>query len=185
MKKLSCLVVLTCFVLIWTAAWGSVQSHLKPGDLLPEFVFQAPYTEEEREYLGLVEKDFFTLKELEAEFFLIEVVGTYCPICHIQSDVINALFNKISDDELLKDKMLMFSVSSGSTEMEVNYLKNTWQAPYPMVSDLEYDFFNLIQAPGVPFTLMVSRDGLVLYSNQGRMPELSSFMAMIKDIVIR
>lgn len=177
--------IIFCLFLMFlsSAAAAPVHEPVKAGDILPAFIFQAPYTAEEKEYLGLNDKDRFSLEELDAKFFLIEVVGVYCPICHIQSEQINRLFNKIINDEHLNNNLMMFSVSSGSTEMEVGYLRNTWQAPYPMAADPDYDFFNLIRAPGVPFSLIVSRDGSVHYSNQGRMPELEEFMELIKDIV--
>gem|GEM_PF-3715689 len=38
-----------------------------------------------------------------------------------------------------------------------------------MSADPDYDFFNLIRASGVPFSLIVARDGGGYYSNRGRL----------------
>ncbi len=174
--------ILCVFLVISSQAYSSDRMP-KAGDTLPDYIFKPPLTDEEKKYLAVEGKNSFSLKELEADFFLIEITGVYCPICHMQSEQINQLFNMISRDKELSEKMLMFSVVSGATDGEIEYLRETWQAPYPMLPDYEYDFFNAVGSPGVPFTLIVSRDSAIHYSNQGRMPELSSFSSQIRAII--
>ena len=161
----------------------SGSQHAKTGDVIPQIEFLTPKLDDEKQYLGLDESEYFTLDELNADFFLIEVVGAYCPICHAQSSEINRLFNTINRDQKLNTRMLMLSVASGATEMEIEYLKNSWNAPYPIVGDYEYHFLSAIGNPDVPFTLILSRNGTVKYSHKGRMPELSEFMETIREIV--
>lgn len=155
---------------------------IKTGEILEEFVFQAPSIQKEKDYLGLGEENSFLLKDLTAEFFLIEVVGAYCPVCHAQSADVNHLFNRITRDEVLKERIIMFSIVPGSTVMEIEYLKSSWKAPYPILGDYEYDFHGLIGKPDTPYTMIVSRDGQVLYTHLGRLPELNEFMEKISNI---
>lgn len=183
MTKLFFSALILSFFLSFPTAAVSMDNPPEAGDCLPVFAFQAPYTITEKKYLGIGDVDDFTLEELEAEFFLIEVVGTYCPICHIQSDDVNRLFNRIVMDEELSARMLMFAVSSGSTDTEIEYLRETWQAPYPILPDFDYEFFNFIGSPGVPFTLIVSCDGRIHYTNTGRMQEISAYLEKIREIV--
>lgn len=155
---------------------------IKTGEMLGEFVFHAPGIQKDKEYLGLVEEDSFLLKDLNAQFFLIEVVGAYCPVCHAQSADVNHLFNRITRDEVLKERMIMFSVAPGATTMEIEYLKTSWNAPYPILGDYEYDFHGHIGEPDTPYTIIVSRDGRVLYAHLGRIPELNEFMENISKM---
>lgn len=159
------------------------KNPVKVGQNLSELTFNAPYTLEEQTYLGITDQQNFTLNDLDADFFLIEVVGAYCPVCHAQSTEINHLFNRIIRDEKLGQRMLMFSVSPGSTKMEIEYLKSTWNAPYPILEDYDYVFHKALGNPDTPFTLIVSQDGMVHYAHLGRIPELSVFLEKIRMIV--
>lgn len=183
MKKYLSVTIFFLIFITLPALVFSAENPPEPGDILPDFTFEAPLNEEEQRYLGIEDKDSFRLEELEADFFLIEVVGMYCPICHLQSEEVNRLFEKITADEHLAKKMLMFSIASGSPDREIDYLKNTWQAPYPILPDYDFDFFNTIGNPGVPFTLIVSRDREIHYTNTGRMPDLSEYIERIREIV--
>ncbi|WP_028573604.1 peroxiredoxin family protein [Desulfonatronovibrio hydrogenovorans] len=166
-----------------SAAHVSAKNIISVDEYLPEFVFQAPYGQEEKKYLGLDEKEDFMLSELGPSYFLIEVVGAYCPVCHTQSAEVNQLFNRIKRDEMLREKILMFSIAPGATAMEIEYLKGTWNAPYPILGDYEYDFHKTIGSPDTPFTLIVSRDGKVLYAHLGRIPEPAVLMEKIRGII--
>ncbi|MFN2266664.1 MAG: peroxiredoxin family protein [Desulfonatronovibrio sp.] len=156
---------------------------VETGEILEEFVFQAPDIQKDKDYLGLAEEDSFLLKDLDADFFLIEVVGAYCPVCHAQSAEVNHLFNRISKDEVLKERMIMFSIVPGSTTMEIEHLRNSWKAPYPMLEDYKYDFHGHIGNPDTPYTIIVSKDGRVLYAHLGRILELNEFMEKINKII--
>ncbi len=171
------------FGLIFWSQSVLASGHIESGEVLADVVLLAPENQQEKDYLGIEEKKEFRLKDLDAEYFLIEVVGAYCPICHAQSTEINQLFNRISGNEQLGSRLLMFSVVPGATDMEIEYLKSTWNAPYPMLPDYEYDFLQAIGNPDVPFTLIVSRDGEVHYAHLGKVPELSEFMEILREIV--
>ncbi|MFP4455499.1 MAG: peroxiredoxin family protein [Desulfonatronovibrio sp.] len=183
MKKCMSIFIVLCFSLIFLPQPSSASGHIQAGEVLADTALQAPKIQEEKEYLGIGEEEEFRLKELDAEYFIIEVVGAYCPVCHAQSSEINQLFNRIHKDKQLSSRLLMFSVVSGATDMEIEHLKSTWNAPYPMLADYEYDFLKAIGNPDVPFTLIVSRDGKVHYSHLGKVPELSEFMEIIRGVV--
>lgn len=171
------------FSLIFLPSFVSASGYIQAGEVLEDAVLRAPEMQEEKDYLGTEEKEDFRLKDLDAQYFLIEVVGAYCPVCHGQSSEINQLFNRIIRDDHLSSELLMFSVASGATEMEIEYLKSTWNAPYPILADYEYDFLKAIGNPDVPFTLIVSRDGEVHYAHLGKVPELPDFMEIIRGVV--
>lgn len=183
MKRSFFCIIIFLLVFILSMPAQADKNPVKEGQVIADLQFKAPYTEKERQYMGLMEEEMFTLEELDVDFFLIEVVGAYCPVCHAQSSEINHLFNRINRDEVLSEAMLMFSVSPGSTSMEIEYLRDTWKAPYPILEDYEYDFHAAIGSPDTPFTLIIRSDGLVLYAHLGRIPELSTFMEKIRNIV--
>ncbi|RQD59732.1 MAG: hypothetical protein D5R98_07325 [Desulfonatronovibrio sp. MSAO_Bac4] len=171
-----------CFFMSIPVLSFSSGNPIKTGEILEEFFFQAPDIQKDKDYLGLGQEDSFLLKDLDADFFLIEVVGAYCPVCHAQSAEINHLFNRITRDEVLKERVIMFSIAPGSTAMEIEHLRSSWNAPYPILKDYEYDFHGHMGNPDTPYTIIVSRDGQVMYAHLGRIPELNEFMEKISRI---
>ncbi|TVQ97474.1 MAG: TlpA family protein disulfide reductase [Desulfovibrionales bacterium] len=169
--------VITSLVICWLALIllaVSTSADTPPivGERQPEilaFVFPAPTITEHRTYLGLEEnQERIALHELEKDYYVLEIVGVYCPVCHNQAPDMLRLFQRIRRDAVLSDKIGMFAVAAGATLMEVEHLHRTWRFPFPILQDADYELHKVIGEPDTPFTMVVSRDGSILYAHLGR-----------------
>ena len=142
------------------------------GDRHPEiltFGFPAPVIPEHQSYLGIDgTRNEVALHELEKAYYLIEIVGVYCPVCHNQAPDMLRLYQRIRRDAALSDKIGMFAVASGATSMEVEHLHRTWRFPFPILKDGDYNLHKMIGEPDTPFTVIVDREGTILYAHLGR-----------------
>lgn len=171
------LLILVSFVLafpgiILIVAQSSMASPIAVGDSDPgilNFSFPAPSVLDHRVYLDLDEnQDVVLLQESKKDYSLIEIVGVYCPVCHNQAPDMLRLYQRIRRDAQLSDRVGMFSVAAGATPMEVEHLHRAWRFPFPILQDPEYALHKLIGEPDTPFTLILARDGTVLYAHLGR-----------------
>lgn len=166
-----------CSILLWlsvTLLAGQVfaDGPLEVGDRYPgilTFAFPVPEVADHRVYLELGEDQAnVALMDMEKDFFLIEIVGVYCPVCHTQAPDILRLYQRIQRDAKLSAKLGMVAVAAGATPMEIEHLHRTWRFPFPILQDGDYALHKLIGEPDTPYTLLLDREGTILYSHLGR-----------------
>ncbi|MFO7727580.1 MAG: TlpA family protein disulfide reductase, partial [Desulfonatronovibrio sp.] len=57
------------------------------GDMFPSNDLETPEEKDYQNYLGLdSSKDTFKLKDIEAEFVLVQILSMYCPICQREAE---------------------------------------------------------------------------------------------------
>ncbi len=155
------------------------------GERHPEilaFTFPAPEVPDHRTYLNLEEdQGSLALADMERDFFLIEIVGVYCPICHTQAPDMVRLYQRIRREPGLADKVAMVAVAAGATPMEVEHLHRTWRFPFPILQDGDYALHKLIGEPDTPYTFILDRDGSVLYTHLGR-TDIDSLFNQLKQL---
>lgn len=152
---------------------------LEVGEQHPEiltFAFPVPDVPDHRAYLEPGEDQAtVTLADIKKDFFLIEIVGVYCPVCHNQAPDTLRLYQRIQRDTTLAGKLAMVSVAAGATSMEIEHLHRTWRFPFPIFQDEDYTLHKLIGEPDTPYTLILNRDGTILYAHLGRTDTNSLF----------
>ncbi|PTN37016.1 TlpA disulfide reductase family protein [Desulfonatronum sp. SC1] len=177
-------------VLVWLslallAGQVSAAGPLGVGERHPEilaFVFPAPEVPDHRVYLELGEDQAsVALADMEKDFFLIEIVGVYCPVCHNQAPDILRLYQRIQRDAELAGKLAMVAVAAGATPMEIEHLHRTWRFPFPIFQDGDYILHKLIGEPDTPYTLLLDREGSILYTHLGR-SDTSSLYNTLKQL---
>lgn len=148
---------------------------------LPTFNLPAPSLEDDQNYLG-VKGPTFQLKEVACEVLLVEILGVYCPLCYQQAPLFNKLFGRINKRNL-GDKVKMLGVAIGATTMELDYLRKKGSYDYPVVQDESSAVHKLLGEPRTPFTMLVGRDGKVLYTHLGVIEDVDAFFQQIQDFV--
>lgn len=165
-------VVLVWLSLALLAGQVFAAGPLVVGERHPEilaFSFLAPQVSDHRNYLGLGEDQAsVALVDMDKDYFLIEIVGVYCPVCHNQAPETLRLYQRVQRDAGLAAKVGMIAVAAGATPMEVEHLYRTWRFPFPILQDADYALHKLIGEPDTPYTLILDRDGSVLYAHLGR-----------------
>jgi len=153
----------------------------KPGDILPAFTMNALAMDKDATTLGLESNVPFTLQDIDAEYILIEVIGIYCPICHEQAPALTKLYKQLKRARL-DSKIKMLGIAAGGTPMEVEYIRGT-DCVYPVAHDTNYEIYNAFSEPMTPFTMIVDKQGKVLYAHLGIIPDINAFFKEIKALV--
>ncbi|MDD4391816.1 MAG: hypothetical protein PHQ97_03590 [Desulfobacterales bacterium] len=153
------------------------------GYVFPNLTLTSPASEQERTYLGIGNADTFTIDQVKSSIMLIEVVGVYCPQCHIQFPRNNKLFKMIQQNEKLGAAVKMFAIAAGATPMETAYLKKQANIQYPVIEDPRYENHKMLGEPKTPFTMIVRNNGLIEYTHFGTFADTGKLFSMIKQYV--
>jgi len=169
------IVLLFCsFVSIGSALGQSTHKVAKSGDLFPSYTFAPPTSSQDRTYLGLSEEKPFTFGEIQAELVVVELLNIYCTSCQKQAPIYNEVFNVVKRDPGMKDKVKWMGVGVGNNEREVESFRKARSIPFPIVTDIHFDFYEAVGGSGgirTPFTLLVRKDekgkGIIVDSHMG------------------
>jgi hypothetical protein len=151
------------------------------GMVLPPLKFPSPTLPEDQKYLQ-VKRPTFGFDDVASQVLLVEIIGVYCPACYQQLPLFNTLFDRIQNGPL-KNKVKMIAVAAGGTAMEVQFLRKDGQYKYPVLGDEKFSIHRTLGEPRTPFTMLVSKDGKVLYSHLGVIGDVDTFYASIKKLV--
>jgi thiol-disulfide isomerase/thioredoxin len=153
------------------------------GSPLPPLLLESPAAREESRYLGIAHGEKFSLAQVDSRLVLIEFIGVYCPICHAQAPLFNQLFQRIRKDFLLTKKVKMLGIAVGATPMEVSFLKQELQISFPIIKDPNFAVHKILGEPKTPFTMLVNKDGKVVFIHQGAVHDLDDFLVLIKKSI--
>jgi hypothetical protein len=148
---------------------------------IPMFQLPSPSSENDRQYLGLTGPS-FQLKDVTSQLVLVEILGVYCPLCYQQAPLFNKLYGRIARKSL-GDKVKMLGVAIGATTTEVEHLRKNGSYEYPIVQDELFKVHKLLGEPRTPFTMVVDREGTVLYAHLGVIEDVDAFFQLIQDLV--
>lgn len=152
------------------------------GTIPPGMALQAPAAPEERAYLGLGDGPTFKLSDIKAGFVILEVIGVYCPQCHIQAPFFDKFFARLSADPELGSKIKMVAVAAGATKEELAYLRETGKYKYPVASDPDYVAHKQLGEPKTPYTMLVNANGKVLYAQVGIIEDVNALYEQIAKL---
>src|SRR4030067_1359006 len=105
MTKRKFLVILTCCLGLSLLVAAAAQAQPKVGDNVGNLEFSKPMSEADMKYLGLGKMDPFTLKDVKADYVLVDAFSTLCPHCVQQAPHLNKLYNLVSPNAKMKDKL--------------------------------------------------------------------------------
>jgi len=174
------LIVFTLLCLSVCARQAFCASLPKEGETLPDMELTTPTGENDRQYLG-VKAPNFKLGDIEANLIVVEIIGVYCPYCYEQAPLFRNLFNRLQKGKL-KEKVKMFGIAAGGTAMEVEHLRKEGQYNYPLVQDPKYIIHKLLGEPRTPFTLLVDKEGKLLYVHPGTIKDIEPFYEKINKL---
>jgi hypothetical protein len=171
------LALLCLLTALATPLWAATP---KPGDQLPASLsLSAPPNAQDRKTLGITEAPVFKLAEIKTPLLIVEVIGVYCPLCHIQAPLFEKLFSRMSQDSELSGKVAMLGLAAGATKEEVEYLRDSNAYAYPIAFDPEYVAHKQLGEPKTPFTMILDAKGRVLFAHLGVIEDMDAFYAQI------
>jgi hypothetical protein len=163
------------------SSWAGAGELPQKGDSLPALILSADLPESEMRYLG-IEKGSFEIEDVNAQIILLEVIGVYCPRCVEQAPLFKNLFARIAKNRL-DGKIKMLGIAAGGTAMEVRMLLQTGGYPFPVVPDERFEIHKLLGEPRTPFTLVVNRQGNILYAHLGVVEDIDALYKLMKSQV--
>ncbi|MBI4805719.1 MAG: TlpA family protein disulfide reductase [Desulfovibrio sp.] len=156
----------------------------KVGAVLPQGLqLSAPLGAEERNYLGCGDGGTFKLSAVKADFVIIEVVGVYCPQCHIQAPLFDKFYARLTKDSELGGKVKMLGLAAGATKEEMEYLRDSGVYKYPVAWDPNFAVHKQLGEPKTPFTMVVDSKGKVLFAHMGIIEDVNAFYDQVSKLV--
>ncbi len=180
------ILTLSMSVLVLSLYSDTVLSETLPvvGSSLPAFKLITPSLEKERAYLGIENVEVFSIDQVKCKVLMLELVGVYCPRCHVQLPRNKKLFYRIIKDAKISDKIKILAIAIGATPAEVAYLKKQFRTPYPIVTDSKFEIHKLLGEPRTPFTMLVTGGSNVAYAHLGTLENMDEFFLEIKKLIL-
>lgn len=151
------------------------------GDSMPGLEIIAPSLQQDQQYLGVPAQGVFGLEDIAGELVILEVVGVYCPYCHKQAPLFNSLFQRLKRAGL-EEKVKMLAVASGATAPEVAQLRKHSSYAYPVLRDEDFSVHAALGEPKTPYTLVVNKQGEILFAKLGVVDDIGNFFKTIQDL---
>jgi len=179
-NKLSVILIAFVCILSDAVSGGDIPSE---GKNLPDMRIQSPVSQKDKDYLGIGNNPAFGIEEIKARVVIVEIVGVYCPKCHIQNPKFNQLFNRIEKNKKLRDQVKILAVAAGGTAMEVEYWIKQYQAAFPVFADPKYELHKLLGEPRTPYTMVITEGKKVAFAHLGAIEDIDSFFLRIQNLV--
>jgi thiol-disulfide isomerase/thioredoxin len=184
MKKASIINWVSIFLLLSTGVLFAETTPPKEGGVLPEITLSVHDVQTHQNYLGITNnKKTFHIPEIKAEVVLIEIFSMYCPYCQKDAPVVNELYNKIAQNEKLKNKIKMLGIGAGNSPFEVDFFQKTYHVKFPLFPDGEFIIHKMLGEVRTPYFIgvKINKDGThsVFYSKRGAIEDASKFLNII------
>ncbi len=170
---------ISMFIFVITiAACSSLQvaaeKHvLDIGNQLPTINLTTPMDQSLRDYLGLKDKENFTLNEIKGEIVIIEIFSMYCPHCQKDAPAINELYELIESDKNLAKRVKLVGIGAGNSTFEVGVFKNKYKVPFPLFADNKLSIHKDIGSVRTPYFIGIYNQGKM--KNQIFFSQLAGF----------
>ncbi|MEW6002635.1 MAG: TlpA disulfide reductase family protein [Nitrospirota bacterium] len=172
--------VMSCLLLM---DYALATSPLVEGGIFPDIKLSVPKSPDERSYLGLPDKDSFTIPEIKAKVVVIEIFSMYCPYCQNEAPRVNELYNLIDKNPDLRDKIKLIGIGAGNTPFEVDVFKKTFNIPFPLFPDENFRIHKACGEVRTPYFIgiKINEDGThkVIYSKLGSIQDAQQFLDLI------
>jgi peroxiredoxin len=151
---------------------------LKVGYQAHNVKFAKVTSEADQKYLGLKNSGPFTLKDIQTEYVLIEILNANCPHCEEQAGSMNRLYRLVEGSEL-KDRVKFIGVVSNS-EAAVTRWKKAYKVPFALVPDPDWEIAGNFNITGTPTTVVVDKSGKVIILHDGVFSDATKVFDQLK-----
>ncbi len=181
MVKKCALSVLVVLAIVGSLAWSPAWAEIKEGAQLGNLQFPKLLDPSDQKYLGLSGTGPFTLSQVNAPYVVLEAFGTGCPHCFHQAPTMNKVYNMISGDAKLKDKVKFIAVGGGDNDMAVTMWRKQLQIPFPVLADPDLSLTNKLNIPGTPTTIVLDKSGKAVFVEIGAFESADEFIKVLKS----
>ncbi len=154
MKKTK-FILLSIFVLIFVSYSSGIEKIPVEGESFPDISITSPDNKDDISYLGIKENKSFKLGQIKADLVIVEIFSMYCPYCQKEAPAVNELFNKIQENDNLKNRIKILGIGAGNTQFEVNLFKSQFNIKFPLVIDENFKIHKAIGEVRTPYFFVV------------------------------
>lgn len=156
----------------------------KVGDVLPDLPVTAQLTPAETASLGLpANAPSFRLSQIKARVLLVEVFSMYCPRCQAAAPAVNRLHERLAASPQARE-LRFVALGAGNTSFEVDFYRQKYRTPMPLLPDEDYSLHKAFRAVGTPafFVLQALPGGRglkVLLFHEGQPEDEDAFFEQV------
>jgi thiol-disulfide isomerase/thioredoxin len=163
---------------------AALASNSAPGNPWPVILLPTPADEAGRQYLGLPEGEHFLVGHIAAEAVIVEVYSMYCPFCQREAPRVNELYDLISGQAGLQQRVKMIGVAVGNSQYEVDFYRESYGVKFPLFPDGKFIIHKQLGETRTPhfFVLKPTGDGQVkvVYDQVGGFSSPAKFLEMVR-----
>ena len=132
---------------------------LAVGNQLPAITLTTPEDLSLRNYLGLPEKESFTVDEIKCEILIIEIFSMYCPHCQKDAPAINKLYELIEGSEKVAGRVKLIGIGTGNSDFEIEVFKKKYKIPFPLFADANFTVHEDLGNIRTPYFIGICNQG--------------------------
>ena len=180
MKRLSAM--LFAFILVIGFSGEVLPENKIPesGANFPVIKLKSPENSGHRSYLGLSGTETFSIPEIKADVVIVQIFSMYCPHCQREAPNVNRLFEKLTKNTALKEKIKLIGIGAGNSAYEVAVFQKKYQIRFPLFEDPDFTIHNQIGEVRTPYFFGIKpgggKTGTVFYSKLGGFENAESFL---------
>jgi len=160
-------------------AWAEVKEGAQLGNLQFPKLLEA----NDAKYLGVSGTGPFSLSQVGAPYVVVEAFATSCPHCFHQAPTMNNVYNMVSQDAKLKDKVRFIAVGGGDNDTAVTMWRKQLKIPFPVLADTDRKLSEKLDIPGTPTTIVLDKGGKAVFVEIGAFESADEFVKQLKSKV--
>ena len=178
-------ILATCLGIVLVCSGISVAAEQEPvvGYNAGNVQFSTPLSAEDASYLGLAKPAPFTLKDIKADYVLVESFSTSCPHCMSQAPVLNKLYEMVQNDPQLKNKLKIISVAQGNDDNAARMWKTFHKVPFPVVPDKDSKLGDALNFHPYPVSSVMNKSGKIVWVHVGAFESADEAFQGIKKAI--
>lgn len=159
------------------------------GEIFPACRLVILDSKRDRAYLQIAHKERgIALDDIESDFILIEIYNELCSQCIDEVKNYKAVFQKISEDDALKQKVKVIGIGAGSKRRSVAKFRKHEAIQFPLFADEKWGIFNCLGRPTLPVSYLVYRQNgkrRIVLVQSGHIGSTDKMMGRIRTAIAK
>ena len=168
----------------------SQKAVIKEGDYFPEIPMRTPADPKHLLYLGVPEGKIFTIKDINADLVMVEIMNINCGSCQKQAPIYNKLYSLIESTPETKGRIKMLAIASGNKDEYIKQYRDHFKVPYPVIEDPNFIMYEAIGRSPTPLAIFVrhnptGKTDIVAGTHRGLKTQYIKMLAEMKSLMDR